>query len=135
MRISDWSSDVCSSDLSASRTRPDNHSEKKQRRDGSRQKLLRRFPHGTNAPPPLAGEDGRGEPPPPRCFRSSSVGRNRRRRFSRMQTCQIPLRGFRPTECFPRTRPTSEAHTSPPHPLPPTSHPLLRSHPTPPHPP
>src|SRR3546814_4235554 len=106
MRISDWSSDVCSSDLSASRTRPDNHSEKKQRRDGSRQKLLRRFPHGTHAPPPLAGEDGWGEPPPPRCFRSSSVGRNRRRRFRRMHTWQIPLRGLRPTEC------RSEEHTA-----------------------
>src|SRR3546814_10401742 len=112
MRISDWSSDVCSSDLSkrpawrcprstprarsASRTRPDNHSEKKQRRDGSRQKLLRRFPHGTNAPPPLAGEDGWGEPPPPRGFRSSSVGANSRRRFRHTKTWKITLRGLRP---------------------------------------
>src|SRR3546814_10208564 len=51
-----------------------------------------RFPHGTNAPPPLAGEDGWGSLR--RRDASGAVGRNRRRRFRRMQTWQIPQNGW-----------------------------------------
>src|SRR3546814_18981602 len=42
-----------------------------------------RFPHGANAPPPLAGEDGWGSLR--RRDASGAVGRNRRRRFRHMQ--------------------------------------------------